>query len=221
MPPERRGAKKPSHDNDSLLDAAEDVVLEEGIGRFTLDSVAARAKVSKGGLIHHFPSKEILIRAMVRRIMQEWRSDVLEAVSAQPPGPGRVPRACVELAFRHRDRFADRCRRSGQVLMAATVQGATLVEPLREFQRELLGMIEQDGLPPGVGEAVVLATDGLWLQSLFSLDTFSGARAAKVRSALDALINTPASVAPPSARAARHTQTPAPRRRVIRKAGKR
>ena len=39
-----------------ILDAAESVVIEQGVTGMTLDAVAARAKVSKGGLLYHFPS---------------------------------------------------------------------------------------------------------------------------------------------------------------------
>lgn len=181
-------APRAAFELDALLDAAEAVVLRDGIGRFTLDAVAAEARVSKGGLLHHYHSKEKLVIAMVQRIVDQWRSDVLAAVQEQPAGPGRIPRACIELALAKPACWEERCRRSSLVLMAAIVQCPTLVEPMRGFHKELLAMIADDGLPPGVGETVVLATDGLWLQWMFGLNTLEGERVSRLRRVLTGLV---------------------------------
>lgn len=42
-------ARKKTIDGDMILDAAEDVLLREGVRHFTLDAVTLRAGVSKGG----------------------------------------------------------------------------------------------------------------------------------------------------------------------------
>jgi hypothetical protein len=42
---------------DRILDAAERVVLRDGVTHLTLDAVAAETGISKGGLLYHFPSK--------------------------------------------------------------------------------------------------------------------------------------------------------------------
>ncbi|MBY0312974.1 MAG: TetR/AcrR family transcriptional regulator [Phycisphaerales bacterium] len=52
---------------DPILDAAEAVVLRDGIGRLTLDAVAKKMGLSKAGLLHHFPSKSEMVRGMVER----------------------------------------------------------------------------------------------------------------------------------------------------------
>jgi AcrR family transcriptional regulator len=40
-----------------ILEAAYTVAERSGAAALTLDAVAAEAKVSKGGLLYHFPSK--------------------------------------------------------------------------------------------------------------------------------------------------------------------
>jgi AcrR family transcriptional regulator len=40
-----------------ILDAAEAVVMCQGVRNLTLDAVAAHAGISKGGLLYHFRSK--------------------------------------------------------------------------------------------------------------------------------------------------------------------
>ena len=57
-----------------LLDAAEAVVARQGIANLTLEAVAAEAGISKGGLLHHFRTKDRLIEALVTRAAENWRA---------------------------------------------------------------------------------------------------------------------------------------------------
>ncbi len=50
-----------------LFRAALSVALDHGFGHVTLDAVARRAGVSKGGLLYHFASKTQLIQALLAR----------------------------------------------------------------------------------------------------------------------------------------------------------
>src|SRR5215208_4643248 len=59
-----------------LLEAAERVVAADGVARLTLDAVASKADVSKGGLLYHFPNKEALISAMVLRWVDGFERDI-------------------------------------------------------------------------------------------------------------------------------------------------
>ncbi len=52
---------------DRVLDAAETMARGEGSANLTLDAVANKAGVSKGGLLYHFPSKDALLAAMIGR----------------------------------------------------------------------------------------------------------------------------------------------------------
>lgn len=95
--PKVRGSKGRGHDGgrSAALVAAEQVVCGAGIGCLTLDAIARAADLSKGGLLHHFPSKAALIDAMVRREVEGWRAEFAEAVAAQPPAPaGFTGRFC-------------------------------------------------------------------------------------------------------------------------------
>lgn len=50
----------------SILNAAADIVKEEGVAKLTLEAVAKKAGLSKGGLLYHYSSKEALIKGMVQ-----------------------------------------------------------------------------------------------------------------------------------------------------------
>lgn len=43
-----------------ILDTATKIVMENDYNALTLDAVAKQAGISKGGLLYHFPNKELL-----------------------------------------------------------------------------------------------------------------------------------------------------------------
>lgn len=49
----------------AILDAALDCFYEQGYSNTTTEKVAKRAKVSRGAMLHHFPSRMDLVRAAV------------------------------------------------------------------------------------------------------------------------------------------------------------
>jgi AcrR family transcriptional regulator len=99
----------------TLLDAAEAVVVRQGIANLTLDAVAAEAGMSKGGLLHHFPTKDRLVEALVTRSAGNWRACYMEAYERTPEGPGRMARALL-----------DHCFSDAQGFVAAAIDGLWL-----------------------------------------------------------------------------------------------
>jgi AcrR family transcriptional regulator len=174
---------------DQLLDSAEEVVLRAGLGSLTLDAVAAHAKVSKGGLLYHFPSKDALILALVERTCDNWRSDYIAAIAAEPPGRGRVPRALLKMCMGSTESCSETCRRSSIVLVAAIATNPALAEPLRCAHADLLARLREDGGPTGIGEAVILALNGMWFEQIFGLREMPASRLNAIRDALTVLVD--------------------------------
>lgn len=69
-----------------LLDAATDIIMNQGVHQLTLDEVAKTAGVSKGGLLYHYPSKETLMTAMVERLQQE-QNELYASLQQEGYGP--------------------------------------------------------------------------------------------------------------------------------------
>ncbi|HEY4244604.1 MAG TPA: helix-turn-helix domain-containing protein [Kofleriaceae bacterium] len=68
----------------ALLDAAVESLIEVGFARTTTLEVQRRADVSRGALLHHFPSKAELLVAAVAHLA-EMRARELKALSAVLP----------------------------------------------------------------------------------------------------------------------------------------
>ena len=78
-----------------ILDAADMVVMRDGVRNLTLDAVAAQSGVSKGGLLYHFRSKEDLAAAMIERSIAWFDNALSEAVKDDLQVKGRFTRAYV------------------------------------------------------------------------------------------------------------------------------
>ena len=173
---------------DTLLDAAEAVVVRQGIGNLTLDAVAAQAGMSKGGLLHHFPSKDRLIEALVRRSADSWRKCYTEGYERTPAGPGRMCRALLDHCLSDAKGWTRELQRSSAACFAALAQDPSLIAPMREAYSDLQKRVANDGLPPGVGEAVAAAIDGLWLYWVLGLADVNQDLVVRVRKALESTV---------------------------------
>ena len=173
---------------DKLLDAAEVVVARQGIANLTLDAVAAQAGLSKGGLLHHFPTKDRLIEALVARSAENWRRCYMEAYELTPKGPGRMARALLSHCLSDAQCWTEELRRSSSAVFAALAQNPSLIQPMRAVYSDLHQRIAEDGLPSGVSEAVAAAIDGLWLDWVLGLVPLDQERVVRVRVALEDML---------------------------------
>ncbi len=180
---------------DELLDAAVRVAAKEGVARLTFDAVAAEAGVSKGGLLHHFANKDQLIEGMVRRTADCWRRHFTEAYENAPEGPGRMVRGLLQSCFTDAQTWTEELRRSYSSVFAALAQNAALVEPMREAYEELYRLVEADGLPDGVAEALTTAIDGMWFYWVLQLRPVDQATLDRMRGTLERILSQAAEAA--------------------------
>ncbi|WP_432515439.1 TetR/AcrR family transcriptional regulator, partial [Kineococcus sp. SYSU DK001] len=78
----------------ALLEATDHLLHERGTG-FSLADVAARAEVSKGGLLYHFPTRDALVTAVVQTGLARFRDEVMSHVDLAENRPGKVLRGYV------------------------------------------------------------------------------------------------------------------------------
>jgi AcrR family transcriptional regulator len=70
---------------EALLNAAVEEFLQKGFDGASMDAIARRAGVSKGGLYHHFPNKEALLMEANRKLsepVEKMAETALASVSA-------------------------------------------------------------------------------------------------------------------------------------------
>ncbi|MBF4560653.1 TetR/AcrR family transcriptional regulator [Microbacterium sp. VKM Ac-2870] len=77
---------RPPLAREKVLDAFEAILVDEGERAATMDATARAAGVSKGGLLYHFASKEILEAGLIERLQTLVDADVV-AMSSAADGP--------------------------------------------------------------------------------------------------------------------------------------
>jgi AcrR family transcriptional regulator len=154
---------------DDLLDAAEHVVSENGAGNLTLDAVAQRAKVSKGGLLYNYSSKDDLIRAMLDRMLKELDEATNTALASESSEPSRFARALVRGSLGN----ATRPTPQRSALLAAIANNPKLIEGQSQSYRASIDRMVAEGLDFEKAALVALATDGLWLLELIGVTPFN------------------------------------------------
>ena len=154
---------------ESIIDAAEKVVAEAGAGHLTLDAVAAKAKVSKGGLMYHFPSKDALLRAMVARMVERFDTMAADELNMLGMQKGAILKAHTLTGIGHPE-----LNRISAALLAASANEPKLLTPVRDYYIKLFSKFKSAGLPFEEAAIVVLATSGLWLFELLQISPFDG-----------------------------------------------
>ncbi len=171
-----------------VLDAAESVILARGVPALTLEATARFAGVSKGGLLHHFATKEALLRALVERIAGELDADWERALATASADRRPATRAALAWAFHGAAEAEARMMRRGAVLLAAHHHDPALLGPIRAFHARIRAAVEADAPRPGIGLAIIAACDGLFAAHLFGTWQPAPEEAGAIEAALAGLI---------------------------------
>ncbi|MEU7478221.1 TetR/AcrR family transcriptional regulator [Lentzea sp. NPDC042327] len=154
----RVAGRTPEDTRRALLDAAGVCIRARGTSA-TLDHIAREAGVSKGGLLHHFATKDDLVRALAQDLFDRFRADVLAAVDPADTGPGRLTRAYVRVSAAFSQdpgNFRDLVP-----LLSHLVAIPEIIDLARDDTLRWHGDLAADGLPPHVTALVMAAADGI------------------------------------------------------------
>jgi len=178
-----RRKKQPDVLRPQLLQSAAQLALEAGLRAVTLDAVAAHAGVSKGGLQHHFRSKQALLDALFDAAVDTFNQDVAAATAADPLEDGREARAYIHATLR--DQKTEGTASYLHLLLALMLTDADTRE---RWSPRIAEITQPDPLPEAEAARLMicrLAADGLWLSDLLGNRSMSPALRAEVLRQLD------------------------------------
>lgn len=159
--PARRSTTK-----QKILEAAAEISRESGPGNLSLEAVAAKAGVSKGGLLYHYPSKTALLKAVVESFVASFDEELARRKEMKAGRADALLDAYLDLFVEDHD-----CRRpppSG--LLAALSQDPEFLDPVRSHNRALLDRMRQTASDPAMALIVYLAIQGMRATNLLGLD---------------------------------------------------
>ncbi|MFI6179252.1 TetR/AcrR family transcriptional regulator [Nonomuraea sp. NPDC051191] len=152
----------PTRARERLLDAAEDLFYAEGIRAVGVERILSVSGVGRASFYRHFPSKDDLVVAVLRRRDERWRAWLAERVEALGGHPLNVFDALAERFARADFRgcaFINTMIETADPDSAAHRVAAEHKERVRAYVAEL---IERDARPDAVELAhlFVLLVDG-------------------------------------------------------------
>lgn len=177
------------------------LIRSGGVPAVTLSAVCRVVGLSKGGLVHHFPSKDALIDAFLDRAASQYRAWISLHLSEIPVGRGRWAMAWLglllgesrpEMAFnasvlegRAVDEFSDdQCT----AVMLALIQLAGRHSMAKSLFDHLFDCLRKDGLSLDLATTLLVTMDGFWLQSVIESPAELPARSARLLRQLRKLV---------------------------------
>ncbi|TDT32585.1 regulatory TetR family protein [Naumannella halotolerans] len=154
-----RTMARPPAARDKVLQAFAELVAAEGEQVATLDAVAERAGVSKGGLLYHFGSREALLDGLLEKLLAYGEED-LQQMAADPDGPVTYYlRTSARSPGGFNDFYLAASRISGP--NAERARGA-----LMQLERGWYDALLEATGDPAVATTLLLLGDGLYLKAL-------------------------------------------------------
>ena len=140
-----------------ILDAADALLLRNGARGLTIDAVAAEAGLSKGGVLHHFGSKDALVAALVARKLASLRAGI-EACEVTETGERRNLARAMVAHFRRNLCDDDEISRA---LLFASIENPAALADYSGFVAERLGRLMQEEGRFGAGSVAFFAILGI------------------------------------------------------------
>jgi AcrR family transcriptional regulator len=170
-----------------ILDVAAQIASDHGASQLTIDAVAKRAGISKGGVMYHFPSKDDMLSALVDRVTQVAMARVSDSEAR-----------FGSQAFPMLDALIDECLRNDPQenmlfsgLLGAVANNPKLAEPAASAYSVMYRRIEAMGTMAPNALVVSLALDGLLFLRLLKLVDLDAGNVELLRNALKQLAQKP------------------------------
>ena len=163
----RRTKEEAQKTRDAVLRAAAQVLVRLGVGAFTIDAVAQEAGITKGGVLHHFPSKDALITSLIEQVTQMFNQRLETELAAEAVGqPGRWLRAYIRTIFSVQ---FEEINLMPTLAAAVTADPETVYRLQRSMEASQIAAVE-DGLDPTLATIIRLAVDGVIFTKAFNLN---------------------------------------------------
>lgn len=158
---------RPPHARESVLDAFEAILIEDGERSATMDATARAAGVSKGGLLYHFGSKDALERGVIERL-DLLVSDDITQMSSAPDGPISY---FLRSSIMQNDPLDRAILATSRLAQGGNAAASTALREVRERWGEALRPHTRDAASL---DLVMLVSDGLYFNNALAGGSIPG-----------------------------------------------
>lgn len=152
-----------------ILLAADELAHDLGPGNLSLEAVAHRAGVSKGGLLYHFPSKAKLLEALVEHHIEAFDAMLSEKQKAKGDECNGLLAAYLDLVMAD----FDKKQPPPSGVLAALAENPDFIAPIRQYNRLLLDRLKANATNEAAALIMFLALEGMRAMQVFGLDVLT------------------------------------------------
>jgi AcrR family transcriptional regulator len=150
----------------AAIQAALAIIARDGPGRLTLDAIARESGISKGGVMHHFRTKEAVVTALLEHLTErfgKFTQDYLAEIGPDRPGAileSQIATLRESIATPHSAFLA---------ILGAVAENPELLAPNRDKDIETLEVVRAEAADPDLAVLRLMAARGLHLMSLLGI----------------------------------------------------
>lgn len=147
----------------AAIQAALAIIARDGPGRLTLDAIARESGISKGGVMHHFRTKEAVVKALLEHLTErfgQFNQEYLAEIGPDKPGAileAQIATLRESLATPHSAFFA---------ILGAVAENPGLLSINREAEAEALEAVKAEAADPELAVLRWMAARGLHLTTI-------------------------------------------------------
>lgn len=172
--------KDPIENRKLILDCATELIAEVGLEKWTLEGLAKKAGLSKGGVLHHFPKKEAIIEELFKASVDSFQQAI-----EQEKGKGvSLPLAYLKAAIQSN---VDEGAKSSQMVFQALWNSPDYRTLLRQWNRDHLIADTESTSPEDL--IAVLVADGLWFANIYGTFDISMKQAERIEQVIKTLLS--------------------------------
>jgi AcrR family transcriptional regulator len=154
----------------AVIQSALAIIVRDGPHRLTLDAIARESGISKGGVMHQFPTKEAVLKALLAHQTDHF-NDVSQRYLEEHGASHTQPLLAARIAT-SRDAIAD-THSVAFAILAAAAQSPGLLSIERDDDEQSLREIRAEAADPDLALLRCFAARGMVLSTLLGLNTFS------------------------------------------------
>lgn len=156
--------RKASINADEILNVAEAIIIDEGSGHLTIDNIAKKLGITKGGVQYSFATKDAIIESLINRWNDTFDQEMLKHMPDEPT-PAEYIRAHIKAT-----QTIDKSYNKGAGLMAALLDNKKFMEITQTWYQKRLDALAQLQDPKAHKlRLAFLACEGLFLLTSFKL----------------------------------------------------
>lgn len=205
-------ATRSERSRQAAIQAALAIIARDGPGRLTLDAIARESGISKGGVMHHFRTKESVVTALLEHLTERFGKFTREYLAEI--GPDK-PGAILEAQIATLRESIDTPHSAFFAILGAVAENPDLLSINREAEAEALEAVKAEAADPDLAVLRWMAARGLHLTTLLGTCPLSTEERDRLfdrliddaRSPALAKATKPASARPSRSRSARSKKT--------------